>query len=81
MMLNMILIFLSLLNLVSWTKMLSILENVSYAIEKNMYTVAVGYKSHHELFQLNKGTLANIWFKISVKMLGNVSDMKNINTS
>lgn len=81
MMLNMILIFSSLLNLVLWTKMLFILENVSYAIEKNMYTVAVGYKSQHELFQRNKGTLANILFTISIKMQGNVPDMKNINTS
>jgi len=40
---EMILIFLTLWRLVLWPSMLSILENASYAVEKNMDLAALGY--------------------------------------
>ena len=41
-MLDMIPIFVSVLRFVLWPKIYSILENNTYAIEKNVYSAAVG---------------------------------------
>ena len=40
---DMILIFVNLWRLVLWPSMLSVLENVSYAVEKHMDLAALGY--------------------------------------
>ena len=44
-MLDMVLMFLSLLRLSVWASVWSVLENVPGALEKNMYSVALGWNT------------------------------------
>ena len=62
---DMILIFLILWRLVLWPSMLSILEKVSYAVEKNMDLAAFGYSVLYMSINL-------IWSNMSFKACGSL---------
>ena len=65
-MLDMISVFLNLLRFTLWPSVLSVLENVPCALEKNVYSVAFGW----EFLQIfNKSIYSNMSFKFSVSLL------------
>ena len=65
-MLGRISIFLNLLRLVLWHRMWSILENVPYTLEKNVYSAALGWNVPCISI---KSTWPNVSFKVCVSLL------------
>ena len=65
-MLEMISVLLNLLRLVLWPSMCSILENVPCALEKNVYSAALGWNA---LYISVKSIWSNVWLKACVSLL------------